>query len=367
MTLPTSPDEAHPCSRCQRLPVAAVGPGSLFLWFPLGHSGGKVRATLEQRRFAVRRFEEADCLAVSLPDGPPDALASLFSSLLTSEEQHGTRALFLEGDQLPTFASFQRTTTLAQFLAVTRSGWLLSLLAERRLTSWFQPIVHADDTSRVHAYEALLRGVDVDGSIIGPSRIFGSARDADLLFQVDLAARMSAIRCAGMLPAHSRLFVNFSPAAIYDPTYCLRRTVATIREAGLRHDQVVFEVVESDQTRDLGHLRTVLDYYRTEGFRVALDDLGSGFSSLNLLHELRPDVVKLDMGLVRGVDADPVKSVIVAKLLEIARDLDIETVAEGVETVEEYRWIRDHGATYIQGYLVARPGPAMSETLPRLD
>lgn len=87
-----------------------------------------------------------------------------------------------------------------------------------------------------------------------------------------------------------------------------------------------------------------------------MDDLGSGYSSLNLLHRLRPDFVKLDMQLIRGVHADPYKATMASRLLGLARDLGVLSVAECVETPEELEWVREHGADYVQGYLVARPG-----------
>jgi EAL domain-containing protein (putative c-di-GMP-specific phosphodiesterase class I) len=118
---------------------------------------------------------------------------------------------------------------------------------------------------------------------------------------------------------------------------------------------VVFEITEAEDAGDVGHLKNIVDYYRGRGFRVALDDVGSGYSSLNLLHQLRPDFVKLDMELVRGVADDPYKATVASKLLELARSLGVATVAEGVETEGELRWVREQGADYTQGYLIARP------------
>ena len=107
---------------------------------------------------------------------------------------------------------------------------------------------------------------------------------------------------------------------------------AVIEDAGIDPGRVVFEVVESDEVRDTAHLLDILSTYRAAGFRVALDDVGAGYSSLGLLARLRPDFVKLDMGLVRGVDADPYKAQVAGKLVEMARGLGVETVVERVET-----------------------------------
>lgn len=106
---------------------------------------------------------------------------------------------------------------------------------------------------------------------------------------------------------------------------------------------------------EVSHLRRILDYYRTRGFRVALDDMGAGYNSLLSLNELRPDFVKVDIELIRGVDADPFKARIAANMLELANRLEIPSIVEGIENAGEYRWVRDHGASYAQGFFFARP------------
>jgi EAL domain-containing protein (putative c-di-GMP-specific phosphodiesterase class I) len=128
--------------------------------------------------------------------------------------------------------------------------------------------------------------------------------------------------------------------------------------SGIEPGRFVFEVVESDQILDLGKLLMILDWFRDAGCRVALDDVGAGYNSLNLLTLVKPDFVKLDMELVRGVHRDPYKSCVARKLLELARELGVLTVAEGVETHEEWQWTRDHGADLAQGYLFAKPAPS---------
>ena len=96
-------------------------------------------------------------------------------------------------------------------------------------------------------------------------------------------------------------------------------------------------------------------YHKENGFGVALDDLGVGFSSLSLLIALRPDYVKLDRSLIQDVDTDAGKALIARKLLEVARELGLSAVAEGIERPEEWDWVRQHGAYFVQGYLFVRP------------
>ncbi len=281
-------------------------------------------------------------------------MASLQGGLSTVERAD-TRALLCASGRSPVADDVARVEPLARLVVRAQSGWLLAMLTERRLTSHFQPIVHAADPTRLYGHEALLRGVMPDGALLSPARLFESARDAGLLFQLDLAARRSAIAQAASHGLQGALFVNFAPTAIYDPTSCLRSTVAAIDAVGLDRSRVVFEIVETERAHDPAHLRRILDYYRGAGFRIALDDVGAGYSSLNLIHLLRPDILKIDMELIRGVDRDPYKARIAANLLDVSAALGIEALAEGIETEGELDWVRSHGATYAQGYLIARP------------
>lgn len=346
------------CSRCEALPDPVIGPVTLYLWMPLGHSRSKLRLAL--KHLGLRALEpEGDCLAVDLASA--DAVATV-AGLLVPEEARATRSILMPAGGVPSLADVGRVGPLDELVARLGAGWLVEMLREERYTTHFQAIVPASRPGEPIGHECLFRGLDESGGILSPGRVFGSARAASLLFQVDRAARLSAISEAARLGLAGNLFINFTPTAIYDPVNCLASTYAAIGRAGLSPDRVVFEVIESDEVRNVDHLLEILKYYRERGFRVALDDLGSGYSSLNLLHRLRPDFVKLDMQLIRGVHADPYKATMASRLLGLARDLGVLSVAEGVETPEELAWVREHGADYVQGYLVARPGNP-----PRLD
>ncbi|GHG97693.1 EAL domain-containing protein [Comamonas sp. JC664] len=354
---------ARGCDRCQALPSPQEASGRLFLWSPVGHSQGRLLNCLREARHEVQVRAEARCVVVCVPQATLSPLVANVVAALSQEEARATRALFMVGEDEPGLPDYPRVGSLQRFVTRARAGWLVDLLAEQRLTTHFQPIVHAQDTGRIFAYEALMRGRERDGALVPPGRMMQTAREADLLFQLDLAARTTAIREAVKHGLNTHLFINFTPTAIYDASFCLRSTVEAIHAAGIPPERVVFEIIETDQTADAEHLRGIVDFYRRSGFQVALDDLGAGFSSLNLIHRLRPDIIKLDMELVRDVHLDPYKGSIVEKLLEIARTLGIRTVAEGIETHEELRWVRAHGVDFVQGYLISRPqSPPVAST-----
>jgi EAL domain-containing protein (putative c-di-GMP-specific phosphodiesterase class I) len=353
------------CSRCETLPTPPAGPGRLYLWF-------QDPETLAEAREHVEAYGpqplEAEGLLLALDGQEAVPLTESLAGHLYARDggRDGVRLLWISGDREPSLDDYPRVVPLQRFLAVRRSDWLLRVLSGRRLTSHFQPIVHAADTSRVFGHEALLRGLDAEEQPIAPGGLFAAAREADLLFQLDLAARQSAIRQAARHGLEGHLFINFTPNAIYNPTYCLRSTVAAVAEAGIEPERVIFEVIESERVIDLDHLERILGVYRQAGFRIALDDLGAGYSSLALMNRLRPDFVKLDQELTRGVHEDAYKAVIAEELLALARRLDIRSVAEGIEAAGELSWLREHGADYVQGYLIGRPAAEPAVGLPRL-
>ena len=158
------------------------------------------------------------------------------------------------------------------------------------------------------------------------------------------------------------------PGAVYSPSACIQLTLKTAQRVGFPLDRLIFELTEDEKTEDSRHLLGIVNEYRRHGFRIAMDDFGAGYSGLNLLSDLRVQIVKLDMHLIREIDSRPASQRIVRAMIDLCRSLDTAVVAEGVETGEEYAALLDCGVTLMQGYLLARPGfeslPAFS--LPQL-
>ncbi|MBD2041583.1 EAL domain-containing protein [Microcoleus sp. FACHB-672] len=355
------------CNRCETLPEKIEGSGRLYLWFPIGHTNKKVISAFNKAELAYQIVEEGKCLNINLDKSNRERYAELLTTKLTSKELKETQVLWMPELQEPQLGDFSRMISLDNFNSLSESEWLLDLLANERIISYFQPIVYTDNTSQIFAHEALLRGLGEGGNLIAPGRIFAQAEKAGLLFQLDALARTSAIREASRQGIKELVFINFSPTSVYDPMTCLRMTVRAIDEAGIPHNNIVFEVAESEQPPDIHHLVKILKFYQEAGFLVALDDFGSGYSNLNLIHQLRPDFIKLDMQLIRNVHQDPYKALITEKILEIAQQLEIRTIAEGIESLEELHWVQERGATFVQGYLVAKPASPPLTTTPYLN
>ncbi len=294
-------------------------------------------------------------LGVVLGEGAARRVAVDLSGALSRLELADGKCLLLPEGAEPSLEDLLRFESLQTFVARSSGDWVVEMLRDGRIETHFQPIVSFEKPLEVFAYEALLRGREIDGSLISPGAILRAARDANVIFQTDRAARIASIGAVVAKHVETNVFINFTPNSVYDPAFCLRSTVSAVEEAGLPPSRFVFEVTESDEVRDVDHLLGILSFYRRSGFRVALDDLGAGYSSLNLLARLRPDFVKLDMELIRGIDEDPYKAVVVEKLLDLAREVGATSVVEGVETEGEWRWAEAHGADLAQGFLCARP------------
>lgn len=220
----------------------------------------------------------------------------------------------------------------------------------------FQPIVDVaacEGSGRVHAYEALVRGPGGEGA----GTVLAQVTEANR-YAFDQSCRVRAIELAaalGVARRGARLSINFIPGAMYNPETCVRATLAAARRHAFPFDRLQFEVAESEEVGDPAHLEAIFATYRRRGFTVALDDFGAGYAGLGLLARFQPDVLKLDMGLVRGLDGDRVRRTIVAAVLSVCRELAIVPVAEGVETRAEMEALRAMGVSLMQGYLFAPP------------
>ena len=341
--------------------------GTLSIVPSSSHVIGNFRCVLERSQIHYKE-PAPGLLTVPLVGGVLQRLTEVLGRVLTRAELQDTRSLILDDNKELALDDLVNIQPLGSLFARIQSDWFIRMLEDNRLTSFFHPIVASEEPTEVFAYECLLRGQGTDGTLVSPVELYDVARDTDLVFHLDRAARLTAIKRAaehGLDSTGVRLFIKFNPASINDPAQCLRSTVAAIQATAFNPERIVFEVVDSEQVEDPGQLVRISDFYRGSGFKIALGDLGSGYGSLNLLGLLRPDYVKLDMQLVRRVDREPFKAGIVRKLLEMAQDLGIETVAEGIETEEEWAWVRKHGADYVQGYLFASPGnPPPRPTIP---
>lgn len=158
--------------------------------------------------------------------------------------------------------------------------------------------------------------------------------------------------------------INFLPNAVYKAETCIRATLNAARRFGFPTERLIFEITENEELVDKEHLKSIIREYKLQGFKTAIDDFGAGYSGLNLLAEFQPDIIKLDMTLVRRICTDPVRQAIVKGILGVCEALNINVIAEGVETTAELQQLLALGINLYQGYLFARPE---FETLPTVN
>ncbi len=225
----------------------------------------------------------------------------------------------------------------------------------------FQPIV--DVTSgTVVSYEALIRGLGQEPAAQVLQRVPPAERHG-----FDEGARCVAVELAARLGLPCDLNLNFLPLSVESSRTSIVSTLAAARRCGIEPARIVLEILESEIVHDYDGFARAVNEHRTLGLRTAIDDFGAGYAGLTLLAELLPDTIKLDMGLIRQVHRSGPRQAVIRGVLRTCADLGVDVIAEGVETVEEYAWLRGEGITLFQGWLLGEPAferlpPA---TLPR--
>jgi EAL domain-containing protein (putative c-di-GMP-specific phosphodiesterase class I) len=214
----------------------------------------------------------------------------------------------------------------------------------------FQPIVDAVARKTV-SYEALVRGCANES----PFMVFQQI-ETGRMHSFDASCRVAAVELACRLGISCDLNLNFLPQGLFLAERALLSTIEASNRNHFALDRITLEVTEGEVIEDQVHFAHLLDEYRGMGIKLSIDDFGAGHSGLNLLADFQPDQLKLDMKLVRNIASKGARQSIVRAIIGVCRDLGIDLIAEGIETVDEYAWFADHGVRLFQGYLFAKPG-----------
>ncbi len=230
---------------------------------------------------------------------------------------------------------------------------LLAIIKHDAISTLFQPIVSTLE-KRVVGYEALTRGPS-NSPLHSPLTLFATARHFGLLTELEILCRRSAIHNFCAKGFAGQLFLNVSPESLLEQQHYRGRTLAILKQYGIKPDQVVIELTEHSPIDDLGLLQGALLHYRDMGFSIALDDLGAGYSSLRLWTELQPEFVKIDRHFIDGIHRDPVKREFVGSILNMAKASRSHVIAEGIELADELKVLESMGVDWVQGYWLGRP------------
>jgi EAL domain-containing protein (putative c-di-GMP-specific phosphodiesterase class I) len=236
------------------------------------------------------------------------------------------------------------------------------ILREGDIRSAYQPIFRLR-SGFLHGFEALTRCPQ--GSVFdGPATLFQFADQAGYSFALDRLARESAIRCCPRLDKKQKVFININSGIMKDPHFVSGQTRGWLSARGLQPGQVVLELTERSSIDDFEEAKLLLNHYRSQGYAIAIDDVGAGYSSLQAIVELRPDYIKLDKSLVHQADRDEMKLQMLRTFVRFAKKMRILTIAEGIERPEELHLVRKMGIDFGQGYLIGRPSETPVYTLP---
>lgn len=213
----------------------------------------------------------------------------------------------------------------------------------------FQPIVDVR-SGTAYSHEALVRGLNNEPAYQILNRYAG-ARMATF----DAACRAKAIEVAARIGVNTHLNLNFLPSAALDVALGLNSTIDAANRHSFPLERIIVEATEVEAIGDHAQFTRVINEYRRAGMGLAIDDFGAGYSGLSLLADFQPDIVKLDMSLVRDIHSHGPRQAIVRAIAQVCVDLGIDFVVEGVETINEYSWFNDLGVYLYQGYLFAKP------------
>jgi EAL domain-containing protein (putative c-di-GMP-specific phosphodiesterase class I)/DNA-binding response OmpR family regulator len=230
------------------------------------------------------------------------------------------------------------------------------IIRRKRVTTLFQPIVRAKEET-VFGYEILTRG-PANSSFRNSDMLFAFAREAKLAWQLETVALETALRKLRAFDLRDRKFlVNLEAEMFEESEFRIHDMVSFFAE---KRGHFVFELTERAAIDDYAVFRRLLDEFRAKGIEVAIDDAGSGYASLEAIAALQPDYLKITKSLISTVALEPIKQDLVKMLVELAMKIGAKTLAEGVETAEEFEAVRDLGIDLIQGYYFAHPHELLS-------
>lgn len=269
----------------------------------------------------------------------------------------------IQSEQERLYEGIKRAIIHGQTTSATERGLkrrtLDHILQGRLIQPVYQPIISLQcGTDAAYGYEALSR-VPSQRWFDGPLPFFDFAAEEGLTYSVDRLARERAIECSTGLSSGQKLFINITAHIMQDPTFTPGQTLLLLERYGLSPHHVVFEITERSSIEDFDSAKKLLQHYRSQGYQIAIDDAGAGYSSLQSIVELKPDYIKIDRSFISGIHQDEMKGHLVHTFTELAKQMNISLVAEGIEVEAELQYVKELGVQYAQGYLLGRPRPSI--------
>jgi EAL domain-containing protein (putative c-di-GMP-specific phosphodiesterase class I) len=211
----------------------------------------------------------------------------------------------------------------------------------------FQPIVDIR-TKTIFAHEALVRGRNGSGA----ETILNKVNNGYLF---DQTCRVKAIKTAREANVEGLLSINIMPNTVRNPALSLLTTLESCFNYNFPTENIIFEFNEQEFSENPTHIINIGREYKKLGFKTAFDNFGSGYAGLNFIANFQPDIIKIDMSLIRGIEKSQPRQAIIKAVVRICEELDITVIAEGIETIIERATLADHGIYLFQGNLFCKP------------
>lgn len=286
---------------------------------------------------------------------------ALSSQEFTEIEMKKITILPLDTTETFGLSSLRKARTFEYWANLQKAAELDFVLQNESLTIFFQPIVNCK-TGEVVFHECLARGVDQNGKLIAPAALFDLAKKLDVLVELSELAVTKALTISKEKGVIKPISINFPPGILLDPDFVYRKISDELEKLEMKLDQIILELTENEKEIEEGE-QYVLSCLKNKGMKIAIDDAGNGFSSLEKIVKLKPNMIKIDMKLVRDIEKDRLKRHMVEALAQAAKKSHMQVIAEGVETIEEYKTLRALGIDLMQGYLFAKPCPEPIENI----
>lgn len=234
---------------------------------------------------------------------------------------------------------------------VRKQMW--EIIENKEIKAVFQPIVSLK-TGEVYGYEALSRisKKDCDFNI---GEAFEIAQEMNCLWMFEKLCRVNSIKMSIHKPKGAKLFLNVDPNIMHDPDFKSGITHKKLRKYNLNCGDIIFEATERSAIEDMDTFKASLKHYKEQGFRVAMDDVGSGYSGINRIFDVNPSFIKIDMEIIRNIENDELKRSFVSLLSKFSEDTGIALIAEGIETEKQLEELIALNIDYAQGYYLAKP------------
>lgn len=240
---------------------------------------------------------------------------------------------------------------------------LLTILAEKKLTTVYQPIVSVC-SGAIIGHEALNRP-EATNLFRSTEQFYEFLGETDQIFQFEKLTRQQSIeRFVQQRNENNNknlIFLNVHPQVLNDANYKSGETLHFVKKYGLHPSQIVFEITEKHAVQDYSVLEKVLTNYRSQGFKIAIDDVGAGYNSLKTMMYIKPDFIKLDRSFIQNIDMEKARQNLVHLFVQYAMQSNSKVIAEGVERVEEFQFLKSLHVDFAQGYYIGRPSEFLNK------